>query len=1172
MAENPIRTSDLFEDDGVIRDLIAQLQKMDTHLKEIGQAYIKVAKDIKQSTDQANATQKEGQKVIQQNTQEAKQLQKATENLSKAKTGLNKEVEKLNVAAKEQAQLSKAQIKAEHEKTAESKKTREELVRIKTETQEQMKITKELVKSDIAKTEAGKKARLEVMKAKEEQRLANQEAQNAARINMYAEGSYNQLAAQYAQVKKELNEMSHEQRFNTDQGRQMESQAKALYNQMNRMQMATGVSAMQVGSYTEAIQKSNMSMKEMQDELKLLKEMSFEGMSTAEIRDVEQAIGELTDRMQKYKYEVEAYGMDTFEMISGSARGAAASIQLVAGSFNLLGIESKHLQTVQQNIYSMMAVTTALQQLEQVYHKGHIRILATKVRGIGVWVKETIAKKYNAAQTWLNIRAQKAQAKTTVATTATTGASAVATTTAATATGLWTMAVRAFSRAIYGIPVFGWLLAIIGAIIAAVTLLIRHWERVVGLFRSVGQWLGIVSKETNNYEKELRKAEEAQRRLNLEMEASTRAIERLTRAEQRRIELLRAAGAATGQIAKAEKELMEAQLKNARHRTDIARQQMLQQSRILYLMREMGKSEEDIAEQREKLQDAREAYYELRDSVEDIEHSLQVHHTNEQRRIRERMESEAQAARDKLIAEKRASLELAVIRARREMEEAKSDKAREDAALKYMNTRQRQISELAKLELEGVTDPIQRQLIMERANAEIRKISDEHFTWLYDREKERFALLINLTQTEEQKRLTELRKTYDERVKLAGDDKELLLAIEKWYSDELEDIANDRRVRQRQAEEQALNDRLDLEESQFNTIYRTRAEQEKFRLQQDLEYYRERIEIHKKYGGLLTDNELAIMENLIEETKRKLEELKQVGHEDFWEMVGIQMKPATKDLIQQSTQFALDNIAMVIQARQEQADAAVAAAQSEVDAARQAYETEKQLMEDGQANRMEDAEQQLRVAEQQQKRAEQMQEKERARQARLEGLTQAGNLLVASTRILAQYGIPMALPFLALMWGTFYAQRRKARQAATEMYGKGHFEVIGGGSHASGKDTALGIDGKNRRVERGEAFAVFNKKATSTYGSNVLGGMVKRINTSKGDINDIFVRELLGADVRGFVEQNMTLTQGGTSISFDTTGLQAGISKLVEQNTEKTYIDNLGRLVKEKNNTRRIYV
>lgn len=72
-------------------------------------------------------------------------------------------------------------------------------------------------------------------------------------VNRSAEGSYNRLSAQYRLNKIRLNEMSEAQRSGTEAGRKLEAETKALYEQMNNLQKATGKSQLQVGQYERAL-------------------------------------------------------------------------------------------------------------------------------------------------------------------------------------------------------------------------------------------------------------------------------------------------------------------------------------------------------------------------------------------------------------------------------------------------------------------------------------------------------------------------------------------------------------------------------------------------------------------------------------------------------------------------------------------------------------------------------------------------------------------------------------------------------------------------------------------------------------------------------------------------------------------------------------------------------
>lgn len=86
--------------------------------------------------------------------------------------------------------------------------------------------------------------------------LAKQEASQInkliIKINQSAEGSYNRLSAQYSLNKIYLNNMTKAERENTEEGRKLVAQTKEIYEEMKRLQEATGKFQLNVGNYTEA--------------------------------------------------------------------------------------------------------------------------------------------------------------------------------------------------------------------------------------------------------------------------------------------------------------------------------------------------------------------------------------------------------------------------------------------------------------------------------------------------------------------------------------------------------------------------------------------------------------------------------------------------------------------------------------------------------------------------------------------------------------------------------------------------------------------------------------------------------------------------------------------------------------------------------------------------------
>lgn len=89
-----------------------------------------------------------------------------------------------------------------------------------------------------------------------ELKLAQQEANQInkliVKINQSAEGSYNRLSAQYSLNKIYLNNKTKAERENTEEGRKLVAQTKEIYEEMKRLQEATGKFQLNVGNYTEA--------------------------------------------------------------------------------------------------------------------------------------------------------------------------------------------------------------------------------------------------------------------------------------------------------------------------------------------------------------------------------------------------------------------------------------------------------------------------------------------------------------------------------------------------------------------------------------------------------------------------------------------------------------------------------------------------------------------------------------------------------------------------------------------------------------------------------------------------------------------------------------------------------------------------------------------------------
>lgn len=114
---------------------------------------------------------------------------------------------------------------------------------------ESEKLAKEYEKTNVAERETYRRRQEVIQAVKEEQRIDKLVVQ----LNNSKEGSYNRLSAQYRLNKIRLDEMSLAERQGTEAGRQLEKETREIYEEMSRLQKATGKYTLEVGHYENAL-------------------------------------------------------------------------------------------------------------------------------------------------------------------------------------------------------------------------------------------------------------------------------------------------------------------------------------------------------------------------------------------------------------------------------------------------------------------------------------------------------------------------------------------------------------------------------------------------------------------------------------------------------------------------------------------------------------------------------------------------------------------------------------------------------------------------------------------------------------------------------------------------------------------------------------------------------
>jgi TP901 family phage tail tape measure protein len=112
------------------------------------------------------------------------------------------------------------------------------------------KLAKAYEETNVQERETYRRRQEVIQAVKEEQQIDKLLVQ----INNSVEGSYNRLSAQYRLNKIRLNEMSAEQRRTAGVGKELEAETRAIYEEMSRLQQATGKYTLEVGHYQNALQ------------------------------------------------------------------------------------------------------------------------------------------------------------------------------------------------------------------------------------------------------------------------------------------------------------------------------------------------------------------------------------------------------------------------------------------------------------------------------------------------------------------------------------------------------------------------------------------------------------------------------------------------------------------------------------------------------------------------------------------------------------------------------------------------------------------------------------------------------------------------------------------------------------------------------------------------------
>lgn len=368
-----------------------------------------------------------------------------------------------------------------------------------------------------------------------------------------------------------------------------------------------------------------------------------------------------------------------------------------------------------------------------------------------------------------------------------------------------------------------------------------------------------------------------------------------------------------------------------------------------------------------------------------------------------------------------------------------------------------------------------------------------------------------------------------------------------------------------------------LDEAVFNEVKRSETEITRFKLEQEKARWQEQIRLAESGGLDWSQAQIDAAKSTVKGIDRELSEL-----DNFIMNIGKKGLGGTLleklgfdddqiDALGDAVNIVIEQLQSIMDAEVQLAEQAVEAAEKRVEAAQSAYDAEVEARNNGYANNVATAKKELEQEKKNQQEKQKMLQAAQKRQEALNTVTQASSLITASANLWSSFSsIPIVGPALALaaiatMWTSFAVAKVKAKQVTasqSEEYGEGGLEFLEGGSHASGNDIDLGTENKKKRrmrAEGGEALAIINKKRTRKY-RKILPDVVDSLN--KGTFEDKYLNAFANSE-------GLSISLNSNN-SIDLSKIENDVRSIRKQNEIRYYTTPDGTVVMQRKNVKRI--
>lgn len=950
---------------------------------------------------------------------------------------------------------------------------------------------------DLAFAESENAKRLAELK--QAQKEANELNKLTTRLNQSAEGSYNRLSAQYSINKIYLNNMTVEEREATEEGRKLVAETKAIYEEMKRLQEATGKTSLNVGNYSDAAKGLTTQIENQTKQLALLRLEGKQG--TVEYQQLSKETAILRDAVKDATAEITRMASDTsnLDAVLSLAAGASGGFAAYTGAMELFGAESEDVQEAQKKLQAAIAITTGVQAIQNAVQKQSAIMLGISRIQMAALSK---AQVYNRLVTMQGTKATLAA----------------------------TIAQKAFNLIAAANPYVLLALALV-TVVGALVLFASNTDKSAKNQQKLNEaqkvWLDYLETEATEMN---RVSNERVAQLNRELNiakarnaslSETRKIEdeilsERTKAHNKSVgfygqELndLEANRAKLKQLndmlvqlnnakARGDKKVyidvdldgkidkvkvdeaidaVQGQIDNTGRAVDIAvnlktegadldAERKIQAAQRANENRNAAKAETDILR---KAEDARIALiknsFDQQRATRRAANARAIADIQLQLRTEANLTAKARAALNAQIVSLRQQLanDLVDIANQQRAAELSAERTTQDARLALMSEGAEKQREQLRVEYERQIQDITTRLETERGLTEkqVDELLAQQILLQQQYAKELGELNDQITIDQMQKEADRTQLRLD--AAREGSQEEINLRIQLLQQQRAIELAQNRQlaedVRQSEADINAkydaeilkqtteLNNQRALlifdqtqalEASEFDLLRNSEERKTRFRLDQEKKRLQKILELNKTAGVKMTDAEVKTIQNTIAKIDQEIEKSK--GDErgnDIYGLFGLNLDDDQKEAISTSVSFAMEQLQTFLDAKLAAADAAVTAADKEVDASQRRLDAELEARANGYASNVVAAQKELDLARKTQEKAIKDQQKAQKAQQTIQTIQQIGNLVTASALIWSQLGFPWAIPAIAIMWGSFAASKIKAAQLSKSATGEG---------------------------------------------------------------------------------------------------------------------------------------